>query len=150
MQTTFSTLLVQLMEQMSFNTKETCDFLKHNGIDVPYSTFSSYKSFETVPSIERARSIINAFGYQISEAELKEIISYSREESRKLKESNGYVQTGIRLSAKQFGKDIDSEQLDVMLTQRASELIEKQPSLNSYVTYLIKKDLIESGYLKEE
>lgn len=148
MNTTFSSLITQLMEQMDFSTKDTCKFLSDKGIDIPYSTFASYKSFDTVPSINRAKQILDTFNYEIGDEELREMIQYSKEENRKLKESNGYVQTGIRLATKQFSNDIDSEQLQVMITQRANELIENQPSINSYVTYLIKKDLIDSGYLK--
>lgn len=150
MNTTFSILLSQLIEQMGFTTRQACSFLKKKDVHIPYSTLAGYKAFDTVPSIDRARQILNAFSYDIDDSALNELIEYSKEENRKLKESNGYVQTGIRLSVKQFGKNIDNEQLSLILTQRAnelSELIEGQPSLNSYVSYLIKKDLMESGYI---
>lgn len=146
----FSTLLIQLFQgDDTISQRELCRRLKANGTPVSYAAVSSYKAFETVPSYERARAILDVFGYQISQKELMDILDYSRETLKGFKQDDRKdMRQGVRLVPSKFKEGLSADELDNMITRRYSEL-NIENNFNSYVTYLIYNDLKNSGYLED-
>ena len=154
-QTTFSTLLIQLISESGKSTRkialEIQEQLKDDSsqLTLSYPAFISYRNFTTVPSFEKASLIINYFNYEISNEELTEILDYSRSELKKIKlDDDKDIRQGIRLNPKNFNEEWSAAELEITIKQRIEELYgEDKGSINSYISDLIKKDLEKAGYI---
>lgn len=142
---TFSVLMTQLYDESDFKTvKELSDQLGEQGYPIKYTTLMSYKKFEVVPPFEKARQIMDTFGYDISDDRLREILDYSRTELKNINSSRRYLQRGFRLNPRHFKKDMTVEQLEQRISERADVLFGDNATINMYIEYLIKKDMEES------
>lgn len=153
--TTFSTLLTQLINENGESTRKVAINMQerlskeNSPVKMSYPALASYKNFTSVPSFERAVLIMNYFNYPITNEELTEILDYSRIELKKMKlDDIKDIRQGIRLNPKAFSNDLSAAELEILIKQRISELYEDEnASMNTYITGLIKNDLILSGYI---
>ena len=150
MNTTFAFLLSQLLDSTGLSAAKAQKQMEEQGITISYPAFAAYKNFSVVPPFDKAQAILRFFEYDISEQDLKDILDNSRSELKKLKLDNqADIRTGIRLTPRSFSKDLEAPELDVMISRRINELFEDNGNMNTYVSYLIKNDLISSGYIQE-
>ena len=153
-QITFSTLLTQLVDESEDSLRKTALKLQNrlnaqnSSINMSYQTLAAYRNFTSVPSFERAATILDFFNYQIDSQRLTEILDYSRMELKKINEEKD-IRQGIRLNPKNFKDNFSATELEIIIKQRINEIYgNENGSINSYVTDLIKNDLISSGYLQ--
>ena len=145
---TFSKILIQLLGSSHMNMRDLYRALQAKDAGISYPALGSYKSFNSVPSFDRARMILDVFGYDISDEELSEILQFSRDELKSIREEDPmFMQQGVRLSPKSFSDDINVTELRSMIDSRIADINPDNGNFNSYVTSLIKDDLIKSGYL---
>lgn len=151
MQTTFSMLMTQLLEESNMSVAELHREMQQAEINISYPTLAAYKNFTVVPTYERALVILNFFNYKMQNDDLIKMLDHSRNEIKKMRITDkSSIRQGIQLSAKYFSSSLSGLDLDIMITRRINELYDHNGNMSSYVTDLIKKDLIESGYLKED
>ncbi len=154
---TFAALLSQLVDESGMNNRQVAlDIQKklaeeNSNVTLSYPSFFAYRNFTMVPSFEKASIIIKYFHYDISNDELSQILEYSRNELRKLKEDdNKDIRQGVRIKPKHFSESISTSELEIMIKDRMNELYgEDKGSFNLYVNDLIKSDLIKYGYISD-
>lgn len=154
-QITFSTLLTQLVneseESLRQIAKKIQDILtdQNSSVKLSYQTLAAYRNFTSVPSFERAVIIMTYFNYSIDNQQLTEILDYSRSELKKMNEEKD-IRQGIRLNPRNFEDGMSVTELEIIIKQRIAEIYgEDNGSINTYVTDLMKKDLISSGYIQQ-
>ena len=124
--------------------------LRDRNVDISYPAIGSYKNYDSVPSFDRARAILDALEYEISDDDLSEILQYSRDELKEIRQDEQTVQQGVRLSPKFFSGNINAAELRTMIDSRIEELTSVNGNFNSYISWLIKNDLTNAGYLFPE
>ena len=142
---TFSTILTQIAQEEKMNMQQMLSFLQNKGVETTYTSLTSYRSFRSIPSYDIAKSILEAFNYDISE--LPDILENSRTELKNYKEDTGkkFVRT-IRIKPEELNVDT-ADEITIVLEQRARE---ENYNVNQYIINLIKNDLILSKYIKGE
>lgn len=155
-QITFSTLLTQLVEESEESLRQIAKKIQdrlndqNSSVKISYQALAAYRNFTSVPSFERAVIIINYFNYSIDNKQLTEILDYSRAELKKMNEEKD-IRQGIRLNPKNFEEGMSVMELEIIIKQRITEIYgEDNGSINTYVTDLMKKDLISSGYIQKK
>ena len=149
-QITFSSLFIQLLNESGISLAKTYRDMSDQGLYIPYSSLAGYKNFTVVPTFERALDILDYYKYPLTKDELSEILSYSRQQLSRIDISSdkSVIRRGIQLSAQNISPALNADDLDVMLTRRIQELFpDREANLSTYINDLIKKDLIESGYV---
>lgn len=150
--TTFSNILNQIIEETDVSGKELCARINKSLNDsnstmmISYPAFASYRNFRAVPSMDRASAILKSVNYDITNADLAEILEYSKRELKKVNDERKDIQQGLRIKPENFSSTCTVPQLELALMQRIKELYGASGSMNQYVNDLIKKDLQESGY----
>ncbi len=124
--------------------------LRDRNVDISYPAIGSYKNYDSVPSFDRARAILDALEYEISDDDLSEILQYSRDELKEIRQDEQTVQQGVRLSPKFFSGNINAAELRTMIDSRIEELTSVNGNFNSYISWLIKNDLTNAGYIFPE
>lgn len=146
---TFSAMLNQIMNASHINLRKAHKLLQENGVSISYSSLAAYKAFTAVPSYERAQEVLRAFDYELSDEELMEVLLYSRSELKEYREdARQYLNKGFRMNPKYFAENMTSDDLELLIDRRIDETGEG--TLNSYVSRLVKEDLIRSGLLESE
>lgn len=152
-QFTFSILLAQLVEESEESLRQIAKKIQNklndqnSSVKISYQALAAYRNYTSVPSFERAVIIMNYFNYPIDNKQLTEILDYSRSELKKMNEEKD-IRQGIRLSPKNFEKGMSVMELELIIKQRITEIYgENNGSINSYITDLMKNDLISSGYI---
>lgn len=147
----FSVVLRQLIDYSELSMRDLAAELKQSGSNISYPALAAYKNYYSVPPFDRARQILDMFQYEISDDELIAMLEYSRSELKSMREDNySVIQQGLRIPASQFGQSYNAIQVRDIIDQRIEELLPENGNFNAYVTYLIKNDLIMSGYLTKE
>lgn len=145
---TFSSIMRQLLGSSGMTMRQLYRKLNEENSDISYPALGSYKNYDSVPSFDRARMIFDAFGYDATDDELSDILQYSRAELKTIREDDQtMIQQGVRLSPKNFSKDMKADELRSLIDDRIAELAPDINNFNSYITRLIKDDLIQSGIL---
>ena len=145
---TFSVILIQLLQGYNMKMSTLHKRLEEAGAGISYPSLAAYKNFDSVPTFDRARRILDALGYEISDEALTEVLEYSRKELKLMREDDSSVMSqGVRLSPKAFSSEINAYELKELIDQRISDVFSGNGNFNSYVTKLIKDDLIESNIL---
>lgn len=145
---TFSGIFIQLLESSDMSMRDIYRALKEKGVNISYPALAAYKSFNSVPPFDRARMILDVFGYEISDDDLSDILQYSKSELKSIREDDlPFLQQGVRLSPKSFSENINVGELRSFIEDRIQEIELENNTFNSYVTKLIKDDLTNAGYL---
>lgn len=164
MNTTFATLLQQILNEQELNLTELSTLLYNLGLNITYSALYSYYSSSSVPPFVSAKKILNLCKIKISDKELEDVLETSKKVSRN---ENIYKDRIMRLDVKIKPESISKEYsrnpegLRNLIDLRSEELFTDDElitkysamgkrKLGAYISYLIKKDLIENGLLKEE
>lgn len=138
------------MESSNMTARQLFRILRDRNVDISYPAIGSYKNYDSVPSFDRARAILDALEYEISDDDLSEILQYSRDELKEIRQDEQTVQQGVRLSPKFFSGNINAAELRTMIDSRIEELTSVNGNFNSYISWLIKNDLTNAGYLFPE
>lgn len=149
--TTFSMLLTQIMEASDIRfVRDAYKIISEKRVDISYPTFANYKSFNTVPSYNIARQILDALGYSVSDEELVDILDYSNKELKSIRDyGKKTMQRGISLIPSYFGEDLNADTLQSLIEVRVHDLFGENGNVNHYINQLIKTDLIRHGLLEE-
>lgn len=147
MESDFATILKQLISGSGLNLIKTLNYLQNHDVSVSYSALSTYQKGNAVPSFDRARSILDAFDYPIEDDDLREILNMSRSRMQEQHEqSSDVVNTSIRLRPEYFG-NMSASDLLFTIRDRVKTFPEADGNMNRYINFLIRKDLVESGYI---
>ena len=145
---TFSSLFIQLLSSSEMSLRKVHQLLNDT---ISYPALSSYKNFNTVPPLDRARAILNVFNYPISDDELLEILAYSKKELKEYNEDDDKLyRKSIRIVPSDIQANLTRQALEQIITSRVLDVDPENGNINKYITELIKKDLYENSYLKEE
>ena len=147
---TFSGLIRQLLESSNMTARQLFRILQDRNTDISYPAIGSYKNYDSVPSFDRARAILDALEYEISDEDLADILQYSRDELKTIRQDEQTIQQGVRLSPKFFSDNINAAELRTMIDSRIEEITTVNGNFNSYISWLIKNDLTSAGYLFPE
>lgn len=162
--TTFSRLIQQILDENNINLSELSTELYDLGLNITYSALYSYYSGSSVPPFRTANKILKSERVFINDKELDEILTYS---SKISKTENIYKDRILRLDVKIKPEVISKEfennpnGLRSIIDLRSNELfgdedlitkysVNGKRKLGAYISYLIKKDLIENGLIKED
>ena len=152
----FSELLTQQLNIQNLSVTDLVRSLSDQGTYIPYSSISSYKNNLATPPYEKALIIIKTVNPNISEDEIKEVLSQTRQ-ALKIRHDNEFSRN-VRLRPEVFGNR-DAYSLKELFQVRAEQLYEideitenpafenTRADFNRYVEYLIWKDLNSAGLL---
>lgn len=161
---TFSRLIQQILDEQNMNLTTLATELYDLGVDITYSALYSYYSGTSVPPIKMAKDILKTEKIYFKESELEEILEYSKKISRN---ENIYKDRILRIDVKikpeVISKDFqhNPSSLRNIIDIRTNELFgdndlitqfsaNGKRKLGAYISYLIKKDLIENGLIEED
>ena len=140
----FSDTLNRYMEINKTNKHRMYLELEEKGIITSTSLFYAYFTGESVPSSQKAKDILDAFGIAYSEKSLLESLEISKENkySGKYEYKNaGWMKTGISLRVRSLSKKITTEeQIRYELWRRVEDT---SNSFSEYISKLIQKDIDE-------
>lgn len=153
----FHEILAYILEEKNLNKNTASKYLKTKGIDIERAVVSTYVNCTVVPKPFRAKEILQAFGYEMNDDELKEALNLSKQIKRSQNYGNDkYFVTGIRIPFSKLSSiETNPLKIELMLNQRINEInqrIKKRGTI-SYITTLIKADLdygLLDDALKEE
>lgn len=161
---TFARLIQQILDEQSINLTTLSTELYDLGVNITYSALYSYYSGSSVPTMDTAKNILKVEKIKFSDDELKNVLEYSKKISRN---ENIYKDRILRIDVKikpevisrEFERnpnalrnliDIRSDELfgdnDLILQYSANG----KRKLGAYISYLIKKDLLENNLINEE
>lgn len=163
MDTTFRRLLIDILSDRNINLSNLYNELNDLGLNIKYSSLYSYYTGVVVPPFEIAKKILITEHVVVNDGELETILKKSKKISREERLDNDDV---LNLNLKIKPELIDeryknnSSSLRNMIEMRAEELFVDDDlivkfsatgkrKLSAYVAYLIKKDLLKSGFIEE-
>lgn len=144
----FSGILTQAMQAYGVGCRRFEEILSSKGItDISFKRISDYSNGIHTPSFERAKTLLTALDYPISDQALMDALTLNRE---LIKEETEYVNVGnkeirrtIRIKLKRLLPGKTEEETERFLWQRISDLCGDEKQLSLYVQGLIAKDLQE-------
>lgn len=153
----FHEILTYILEENKLNKNTASKFLKTKGIDVERAIVSTYVNCTVVPRTFRAKQILQAFGYELSDEELREALELSRQVKKSQSYGNDkYFATGIKIPfSKLSSVEKNPLKIELMLKERINEINKRtnKKGTISYVATLIKADLdygLLDDVIKEE
>ncbi len=163
MDTTFRRLLIDILTDRNINLSNLYNELNDLGLNIKYSSLYSYFTGVVVPPFNVAKKILNIEHVTLNDNELEQILSRSKRVSKMERQENDDV---LNLNLKIKPELIDqkyksnSRSLRNMIEMRTEELFVDDDlqvkfsalgkrKISAYVAYLIKKDLLESGFIEE-
>ena len=163
MDTTFRRLLIDILTDRNINLSNLYNELNDLGLNIKYSSLYSYFIGVVVPPFNVAKKILNIEHVTLNDNELEQILSRSKRVSKMERQENDDV---LNLNLKIKPELIDqkyksnSRSLRNMIEMRTEELFVDDDlqvkfsalgkrKISAYVAYLIKKDLLESGFIEE-
>lgn len=164
MNTTFARILQQILDEQNVNLTILADELYSLGLNITYSALYSYYSSTCVPPFSTAKKILHFCKIEISDKELENILEVSKKIARN---ENIYKDRIMRIDVKIKPEIISQkykynpEGLKNIIEMRADEIFGDEElvtnysangkrKLGAYISYLIKKDLLENEILEEE
>ena len=142
----FSDVLKEAMEYTGNNTKSLERLLIEKGVeDISFRRISDYANGQNNPSYSRAKHLIDALGYEMTEDELVASLEANRENVRQLnayrRDKKSEYKTAIRLKLKNILPNREPEYVQFMLENRITDLYGQEGKLNNYIQDLIAADL---------
>ena len=164
METTFYTLIHRILQDRDMNLTRFYKELADLGLNITYPSLYAYYTGTTVPPYSMAKKILKLARVQISNDELEQILEYSKKAYRDEKtENNNELHINLKIKPKNINEDYknNADGLKTIMEMRADELFGKDDEISrassggkrkisSYISYLIKKDLEENGFLESE
>ena len=164
MELTFSRLIIQILQEQNLNLTQLYKELYDLGVKITYASLYGYYTGKMVPPFAKAKEILKTEKLEIDDEDLEAILKQSRLVQ---KEENSQEEKILNLNLKIKPELVGSaykqqaKYLRSVIEMRADELFgdadlvtqfsaSGKRKLSSYVAYLIKKDLEESGLLEVE
>ena len=151
MNTTFARILQQILDEQNVNLTILADELYSLGLNITYSALYSYYSSTCVPPFSTAKKILHFCKIEISDKELENIY----------KDRIMRIDVKIKPEIISQKYKYNPEGLKNIIEMRADEIFGDEElvtnysangkrKLGAYISYLIKKDLLENEILEEE
>jgi len=161
---TFSRLIIQILQDQNLNLTQLYKELYDLGLNITYASLYGYYTGKMIPPFSKAKEILKIEKIEIDDAELEAILEQSRQVQ---KAENSQEDKILNLNLKIKPELVDgayrqqAKYLRSVIEMRADELFGDENlvtqfsasgkrKISSYVAYLIKKDLEESGLLEVE
>lgn len=164
MNTTFDTLLHRYLQERDINLTRYYKELNDLGLNITYASLYAYYTGTSIPQYSTARKILKLSRMNIANEELEQILEYSKKVNKEEKtDLNNELHINLKIKPKNVDKNFanNAKGLKTIIEMRADELFGKDDEItsataggkrkiSSYLSYLIKRDLIESGFIKED
>ena len=140
----FSEILDAIITSMNCSNVEFSEYLKKKNVFISEKRISEYRNRTTNISYPRAREMLNAINYKVSEQELIQSIEENENIIKSMNYQNEtYLKSGIRINLRSLlDNENQPEKVKVILEERIEYLFGKSKGkLNTYIGNLIKKDL---------
>lgn len=152
---TYSVLLKQIMKEKNMDLRSYHRELEYLDIDINYKSLSCYCNGTRVPPFDKAKEILSKENYEIEDNELKQILAESRKQRLEtVKDDPSIVNIQVSINTENIDKSYEkkSDKLRLDLNRRIEELFidEEKKGMSRYITYLIKKDLMENDFIGGE
>lgn len=143
--TTFQNIFDSILTATGFNVSDAYKVIRGKGVNISYAALTKYTKFTRVPSFTTAKSILSAFNFTIQDADLADVLQYSRAQLKRYGFSGTqYYQPQLRLNPARFG-EFTSAQFSDLLDIRVRN--GGYSSLNDYISSLIEQDLAANHYI---
>lgn len=141
----FSEILDAHMTAGGFNVRSFTKFLNEKGINVSPQRVSDYRNCSATPSYERARQILDALEYSMSEKDLIDSLKQNKDiyKSYEYKRED-FLKASVSLKLKAIFPDKDVMETKRIVLDRIKELYGENGSFNTYLTDLVINDLHHS------
>jgi len=161
---TFSSLLLQILQEQNLNLTELYKELNDLGFYITYPSLYGYFTGKMVPPFLKAKEILKVEKLNIDDEELARILNHSKRIQKEDYDENEKILT-INLKIKPELIDpkytLQPKYLKSVIEMRAEEIFGNNElitqfsasgkrKLSAYIAYLIKKDLEESGFVEEK
>ena len=164
MELTFSRLIIQILQDQNLNLTQLHKELYDLGLSITYASLYGYYTGKMVPPLSKAKEILKIEKVEIDDDELIAIL----EQSRQVQKVENYqedkiLNLNLKIKPELVGGAYkqQAKYLKSVIEMRADELFGDENlvtqfsasgkrKISSYVAYLIKKDLEESGLLEVE
>ena len=142
----FYQLLQEAMDFTENNMKSLEGLLQENGVNnINFRRISDYVNGQYTPPYTKAKHLLDAMGYSMSEEELVASLEANKQHIKELsfykKEKKSEYQTSIRLKLRNILPDREPEYVQFMLENRIKELYGPEGKLSIYIQDLIATDL---------
>lgn len=164
MNTTFDTLIHRILQERDINLTKLYKELADLGLNITYPSLYAYYTGTTVPPYSMAKQILKLARYQLSNDDLEQVLAYSKKVNKaENKEKNNELHINLKIKPKNIHSDYknNADGLKTIIEMRADELFGNDDEISSasaggkrkissYLSYLIKKDLEENGFIESE
>ena len=142
----FSDILDAAMRDYGVGVRNFAEVLEEQGItDINFRRISDYRNGNHTPTYDRAKLMLRALEYEISEEELLDALRENREEIKNqesyLNSESKEVRRTIRIKLKRLIPNIEPEEAERFLQNRIEELFGDSSRISDYIQSLIAKDL---------
>lgn len=139
----FSEILKTEITDQGIQLSEVCSLINDDTITA--KRLSEYQNGFHSPPFEKARKILDALGYEMSEDDLKESLKENREICRQNKEysSDRYKVISLRIRFTKLLPGKQPEEVERLLRNRIFDLYGDETRISNYLHDLISKDLDE-------
>lgn len=143
----FRDILQTAMEEYGVTTRKLEEILVSRGVtNINFRRISEYKNGKFTPTYEKAKQILDALDYPITEEELLESLERNREEIKIEEEYTSIKQKELIVSARikynRLLPDIEPEQAERFLLERVRQVQgSEEKNFSNYIQMLIAKDL---------
>ena len=149
----FSSILNFAMDEYLVNATRLEELLRDAGEEVSRKRISAYMNAERTPRFERAKIMLSALSYPISDQDLRDSLEKNREfirnEANYVSDARGLFK-GVLLKYKNILPERPPEEVGILLDERVESLFGDRKNFSAYVQKLIGKDLREYILSKEE
>ena len=161
--TTFSSLLRQILMDENLNLSQFHSKLVDLGADITYPSLYAYYMGKTVPTFSCAKEILEKEKVKVNTEDLLSILKYSRELGKvERNDEDKILHLNLKIKPEQVNKDFknSAKLLKSTIEMRSKELFAGNEQLitqfsatgkrkiSAYIAYLIKEDLNKNNYFK--
>ena len=151
----FAGILSAAMDAYGVGCKRFEEILQDRGVDgIKYKRISEYRNGHFTPSYEKARLMLDALEFPISDEDLIRALDLNRS---LIKEEQSYYVTdskelrlSVRLKYRNILREYTPEETELFLRQRIADLFGDDKYKSQYIERLIAKDLKEYIIDKED
>lgn len=149
----FMNVLSGTMDDAGVGVKKLEDILVDKGVyNINFRSISDYKNGVHTPSYSKAKALLDALDYKVTEDELLSMLEQNKKD---IKENNDYLYSDnvelrrtIRIKLKRLLPGVEPEVAERYLKDRIQSIYGDETRLSIYIQNLISKDLKQ--YILEE